>query len=218
MHSICQQIWKTQQWPQGWNRSIFIPIPKKGNAKDYSNYHTIVLISHCSKLLLKILQARLQQYVNQRLPDVQAGLSKVRGSRDQIANVRWIIEKASEFQENIYFSFIDYTKAIDCVDQNKLWKILQEMGMPDHLVCLLRNLYAGQKAAVKTGHGTMIVSKLGKEYIKALHCHPVYVTYMQTTSWEMPGWRKHKLESRLQGEISSEMQIIPPIWQKAKGN
>ena len=150
MHSICQQIWKTQQWPQGWNRSIFIPIPKKGNAKDYSNYHTIVLISHCSKLLLKILQARLQQYVNQRLPDVQAGLRKVRGTRDQIANVRWIIEKASEFQENIYFSFIDYTKAIDCVDQNKLWKILQEMGMPDHLVCLLRNLYAGQKAAVKT--------------------------------------------------------------------
>ena len=150
MHSICQQIWKTQQWPQDWKMAVFIPIPKKGNAKEYSNYHTIVLISHCSKLLLKILQARLQQYVSQKLPDVQAGLRKVRGTRDQIANVRWIIEKASEFQENISFGFIDYTKAIDCVDQNKLWKILQEMGMPDHLTCLLRNLYAGQKAAVKT--------------------------------------------------------------------
>ena len=150
MASICQQIWKTQQWPQDWKMAVFIPIPKKGNAKEYSNYHTIVLISHSSNILLKIIQARLQQYVNQRLPDVQAGLSKVRGSRDQIANVRWIIEKASEFQENISFGFIDYTKAIDCVDQNKLWKILQEMGMPDHLACLLRNLYAGQKAAVKT--------------------------------------------------------------------
>ena len=182
MHSICQQIWKTQQWPQDWKMSVFIPIPKKGNAKEYSNYHTIVLISHSSNILLKILQARLQQYINQRLPDVQAGLRKVRGTRDQIANVHWIIEKTSEFQKNIYFGFIDYTKAIDCVDQNKLWKTLQEMGMPDHLTCLLRNLYAGQKAAVKTGHGTMTVSKLGKEYIKAVHCHPVYLTYMQSTS------------------------------------
>jgi len=154
MPSICQQICKTQQWPQDWKMAVFIPIPKKGNAKEYSNYHTIVLISHSSNILLKIIQARLQQYVNQRLPDVQAGLRKVRGTRDQIANVRWIIEKASEFQENIYFSFIDYTKAIDCVDQNKLWKILQEMGMPDHLTCLLRNLYAGQEAAVRTGYGT----------------------------------------------------------------
>ena len=94
MHSICQQIWKTQQWPQDWKMSVFIPIPKKGNAKEYSNYHTIVLISHSSNILLKILQARLQQYINQRLPDVQAGLRKVRGTRDQIANIHWIIEKA----------------------------------------------------------------------------------------------------------------------------
>ena len=151
----CQKIWKTQQWPQDWKRSVFIPIPKKGNAKECSNYRTIVLISHASKVMLKILQARLQQYVNRELPDVQAGFRKGRGTRDQIANIRWIMEKAREFQKNIYFCFIDYAKAFDCVDHNKLWKILQEMGIPDHLTCLLRNLYAGQEATVRTGHVTM---------------------------------------------------------------
>ena len=120
LHSICQQIWKTQQWPQDWKRSAFIPIPKKGNAKECSNYHTIALISHASKVMLKILQARLQQYVKRELPDVQAGFRKGRGSRDQIANIRWIIKKAREFQKNIYFCFIDYAKAFDCVDHNKL--------------------------------------------------------------------------------------------------
>ena len=105
LHSICQQIWKTQQWPQDWKWSVFIPIPKKGNAKEYSNYRTIALISHASKLMLKILQARLQQYVNHELPDVQAGFRKGRGTRDQIANILWIIEKAREFQKNIYFCF-----------------------------------------------------------------------------------------------------------------
>ena len=104
--------------------------------------------------MLKILQAKLQQYMNGELPDVQAGFRKGRGTRDQIANIRWISEKASEFQKNIYFSFIDYAKAFDCVDHNKLWKILKEMGIPDHLICLLRNLYAGQEATVRTGHGT----------------------------------------------------------------
>ena len=104
LHSICQQIWKTQQWPQHWKRSVFIPIPKKGNAKECSNYHTIVLISHASKVMLKILQARLQQYVNRELPDFQAGSRKGRGTRDQIANISWIIEKARGFQKNIYFS------------------------------------------------------------------------------------------------------------------
>ena len=111
MHSICQQIWKTQKWPQDWKRSVFIPIPKKGNDKECSNYCTIALISHASKGMLKILQARLQQYVNCELPDVQAGFRKGRGTRDQIANIRWIIEKAKEFQENIYVCFIDYAKA-----------------------------------------------------------------------------------------------------------
>jgi len=110
LHSLCQQIWKTQQWPQGWKRSVFIPIPKKGNAEECSNYLTVALISHTSKVMLKILQARLQQYVSCELPDVQTGFRKGRGTRDQIANIPWIIEKSREFQKNIYFSFIDYAK------------------------------------------------------------------------------------------------------------
>ena len=154
LYSICQQIWKTQQWPQDWIRSIFIPIPKKGNAKECPNFRTIALISHASKIMLKILQARLQQYVNRELPDVQAGFRKGRGTRDQIANIRWVIKKAREFQKNIHFCFIDYARAFDCMHQHKLWKILQEMGIPDHLTCLLRNLYAGQEATIRTGHGT----------------------------------------------------------------
>ena len=136
------------------SRSVFIPIPKKGNDKECSNYRTIALISHTSKVMLKILQARLQQYMNRERPDVQAGFRKGRGTRDQIAKICWIIEKAREFQKTIYFCFIDYAKAFDCVDHNKLWKILKEMGIPDHLTCLLRNLYAGQEAIVRTGHGT----------------------------------------------------------------
>ena len=154
--------WKTQQWPQDWKRSIFIPIPKKGNAKECSNYHTIVLISDDSKVLLKIVQARLQQHVNCELPDVQAGFRKGRGSRDHIANIQWIMEKAREFQKNIYFCFIDYAKAFDCVDHNKLWTILQEMGIPDHLICLLRNLYESQEGIVKTGHETTDWFQIGK--------------------------------------------------------
>ena len=122
LHSICQQIWKTQQWPQDWKRSVFIPIPKKGDAKECSNYCTTALISHASKIMLKILQARLQQYVNRELPDVQAGFGKGRGTRDQIANIRWIIKKAIEFQKIIYFCFIDYAKALDCVDHKNCGK------------------------------------------------------------------------------------------------
>ena len=144
--------------------------------------------------MLKILQARLQQYVNRELPDVQAGFRK---GRDQIANIHWIINKAREFQKNIYFCFIDYAKAFDCVDHNKLWKILKEMGLPDHLTCLLRNLYAGQEATVRTGHGTTDWFQIEKEYVKAVYCHPAYLTYMESISWEMLGWKKHKLESRL---------------------
>ena len=126
----------------------------KGNAKECSNYHTIALISHARKVMLKILQARLQQYMNRELTNVQAGFRKGRGTRDQVANIRWIIEKAREFQKNIYVCFIDYAKALDCVGHNKLWKILKEMGIPDHLTCLLRNLYAVQETTVRTGHGT----------------------------------------------------------------
>ena len=127
LHSICQQIWKAQQWPQDWKRSVFIPIPKTVNAKEYSNYSTIALISQISKAMLKSLQARLQQYVNCELPDIRAGFRKGRGTRDQIVNIRWIMEKAREFQKNIYFCFVDFSKAFDCVDHNKLWKILKEM-------------------------------------------------------------------------------------------
>ena len=124
-------------------RSVFIPISKKGNAKECSNYRTIALISHASEGMLKILQARLQQYVNHELTDVQAGFRKGRGTRDQIANICWIIEKAGEFRKIIYFCFIDYTKAFDCVDHNKLWKILREMAIPDHHTCLLNSQEAG---------------------------------------------------------------------------
>ena len=138
----------------GLEKVIFIPIPKKGNAKECSHYCTIALISHASKVMLKILQARLQEYVNRELPDVQAVFRKGRGTRDQIANICWITEKPREFWKNIYFCFIDYAKTFDCVDHNKLWKILKETEIPDHLTCLLRNLYAGQKATVRTGHGT----------------------------------------------------------------
>ena len=154
LHSICQQIWKTQQWPQDCKRSVFIPIPEKSNAKECSDYHTTAVISHTSKVMLKILQARLQQYVNRELPNVQAGFRKGRGTRDQITNIHWIIKKAREFQKNIYFCFIDYAKAFGCVHHNKLWIILKEMGIPDHLTCLLWKLYAGQEATVRTGHGT----------------------------------------------------------------
>ena len=161
-HSICQQIWKTQQWPQDWKRSVFIPIPKKGNTKECSNYHTIALISHASKVMLKFLQARLQQYMNHELPDVQAGFRKGRETRDQIDNICWIIKKAREFQKNIYFSFTDYAKAFDCVDHNELWKILQEMGRPDHLTCLPISLYADQEATFRTRHGTRDGFQTGK--------------------------------------------------------
>ena len=143
-------------------RSVFIPIPKQGNAKDYSNYCTIILVSHTSKVMLKILHSWLQQYVNHILPGVQTGFRKGRGTRDQIANIRWIIEKAREFQKNIYFCFNDYAKAFDCVDHNKLWKILQDVGLPNHLTCLLRNLYAGQEATVRTGHETTDWFQTGK--------------------------------------------------------
>ena len=140
LHSISQHIWKAHQWPQDWKRSVFIPIPKKGSAKECSNYRTITLISQASNVLFKILQARLQKYMNHELLGVQAGFRKGGETRDQIANICWIREKAREFRKNIYFCFVDYAKAFDCVDHNKLWKILKEMGIPDHLTCHLRNL------------------------------------------------------------------------------
>ena len=142
LHPICQQFCKTQQWPQDWKRSVFIPIPKKGNAKECSNYSTIALISHTSKVMLKILQARLQQYMNCEVPDVQTGFIRGRGTKIKLPISIGSSQK-QEFQKNIFFCFIDYAKAFDCADHNKLWEILKEMGIPDHLTCLLRNLYAG---------------------------------------------------------------------------
>ena len=145
--------------------------------------------------MLKILQARLQQYMTRELLDVKAGFRKGRGTRDQIANIHWIIEKAREFQKNIYFCFIDNAKTFDWVDHNKLWKILKEMGIPDHLTCLLKNLYADQEEQLELDMEQWTGSKLGKVYIKAVYCQPAYLTYMQSTSYEMPGWMKHRLKS-----------------------
>ena len=158
--------------------------------------------------------------MNQELTDVQAGFRKGRGTRDQIANISWITEKARKFQKNIYFCFIDYAKAFDCVDHNKLWKILKKLGIPGHLTCQLRNLYAGQEATVRTEYEQWTGSKLGKEYVEAAYCHPAYLTSMQSTSREMLRWMNHKLNSRLPGEISitSDTQMTPPLWQKAKRN
>ena len=147
--------WENSAVATGLEKVSFHSNPKERHAKECSNYRTIALISHASKVMFKILQARLQQYVNRELPDVQGGFRKSRGTRDQIANIHWITGKAREFQENIYFCFIDYAKVFSCVDHNKLWKILKEMGIPDHLTCLLRNLYAGQEATVRTRHGSM---------------------------------------------------------------
>ena len=155
LHSICLQIWKTQQWPQNQKRSVFIPIPKKGNAKECSDYHIIALISHATKVMLKILQVRLQQYVNHELPDVQAGFRKGRGTRDQIANIRWIIEKVREFQKKTSTSALLTTpKPLTVQIAMNCGKFFKRWELPDHLTCLLRNLYAGQEATVRTGHGT----------------------------------------------------------------
>ena len=165
--------------------------------------------------MLKILQARLQQHMNFELPNVQAGFTKGRGSRDQIANIRWIIDKAREFQKNIYLCFINYA-VFDCVDHNKLWRILKEMGIPDHLTCLLRNMYARQEATVRTGQGTKDWFQIGKGVCQGCILSPclfnLYAEYITRTL----GWKKHKLESRFLGEISitSDMQMTPPYGRK----
>ena len=176
------------------------------SSKETQCQTTIALLSHANKEMLKILQARLQQYVNRELPDVQARFRKGRGTRDQIANIRWIIDKAREFQRNIYFCFINYAKAFDCVG-----KFLKEIGIPDHLTCLLRNLCAGQKQQLDPDMKQRDGSRLGRQYVKAVYCHPAYLTYMQNLSCKMLGWLKHKLESGLQGEVSvtSDMQMTP---------
>ena len=181
---------------------------------------TIAFTSHASKVMFKILQARLQLYMNCELPEVQAGFRKGRATIDQIANIRWIMKKAGEFQKNIYFGFIDFTENFDCVDQNKLRKSLQDKGISDHLNCLLRNLYVGQGATVIMDMEQQTGSKSGKEYIKAVYCHPTYLTYMQSTSLKMLDWMNRKLELRLPEEtsITLDLQITPHLIQKVKRN
>ena len=166
---------------------VFIPIPKKGNPKECSNYHTIALISHASKVMLKILQARLQQYMNCELPDVQAGFRKGRGTRDQIANIWWIIKKAREFQENIYFWFIDYAKVFDCVDHNKPWKFWNRWGYQTTWPASWEICMQIRKQQLELDMEKQTGSKWEKEYVKAVYCHPAYLTYMQSTLWETLG-------------------------------
>ena len=153
LHSKCQQSWKTQQLPQDWKTSIFIPISKKGNAKNCCDNHLLSFTLHDSKVMLKILQVSFQQYVNLEFPEVKARFQRGRRTKDELANFFWIVEKAKEFQENICFCFINYTKAFDYVDHMKLWKILKKLGVPGHFISLLRYLYVGQEATVRTKHG-----------------------------------------------------------------
>ena len=162
LYAICQQIWKTQQWPQDWKRLVLVPIPKKGNAEEHLNYHTIALISHVSKVMLKILQASLQQYVNHELPDVQAGFRKKKAEEPEIKLPTFIGSSRKQvFQKNIYFCVIDYAKAFDCVDYTN-WKILNKMGIPDNLTYLLRYMCASQEATVRTGCGATDWFQIGK--------------------------------------------------------
>ena len=222
LHSVCQQICKTQQWPQDWKRSVFIPIPKKGNAKECSNYHTIILISHASKVMLKILQARLQQYVNLELPDVQAGFRKGRGTRDQIANICWIMEKAREVQKNIYFCFLDYAKAFDCVHHNKLENSERD-GIRDHLTCLLRNLCACQESTVRTGHGTTDWFQIGKGVRQGCISSPclcnLYAEYIMRNTGLDEAQARIKIARRNINNLRyTDRQITQPLWQKGKKN
>ena len=169
LHSICQQIWKTQQWPSDWKRSVFIPIPKKGTAKECSNYRTIALISHASEVMLKILQARLQQYMNWELTDAQAGFRKGRGTKEQIANICWIIGKAARVPEKHLLLLHRLCQSHWLCGSQQTVKYFPREEISDHLVCLLRNLYAGQKTTVSIGPGKHTGSKLGKEYVKAVY-------------------------------------------------
>ena len=189
------------------------------NDKEYSNYCTIKLTSHTSKIMLKILQARLQQYMNYEFPAVQAGFRKGRGTRDQIANIHWIIKKARKLQKSICFCFIDYINAFDCVDHNKLWKILQEMGIPDHLTYLLRNLYAGEEATVKTGLGTTGWFQSRKGVHQGCILSPclfnLYAEYIMINAGLDEAQAGIKID-RINNQ--NFRQMTPPLWQKAKRN
>ena len=208
LHSTCQQIRKTQQWPQDWKRPVFNPIPKKGNARECSNYRTTALISQASKVMLKVLQAKLQQYRNRDIPDAQGGFRKGSGTRSQIASLHWIIEKAREFQKNIYFCFIDYVKAVDCVDHNKELKALKEMWIPDRLTCLLRNPNSDQEARVRIRHETMDCFQIGKGICQCCILTPWLFNLYAEYIMQMLCWMKHNLKSKLLGDILITLLLL----------
>ena len=212
---------KLSSGQQNWKMSVFILFSKKNNAKECSNYRTIAVFSYASKVMLKILQARLQQYVNRKLPDVQAGFRKGRGTKEQIAKVCWIIVKAREFQKKkIYFCFIDYTKAFDGVDHNELWKILQEMEIPELLSFLLRILYAGQEATVRTGHGTTDWFQIGKGVCQGCILSPclfnLYAEYIMWNARLDETQAGINIAGRNFGNLRYE--DTPPLWQKVRRN
>ena len=190
LHSTCQQIWKTQQWPQDWKRSVFIPIPKKGNAQECSNYHTIALISHASKVMLKILQAKLQQYVKHELPDVQAGFRKGRETRDQIANICWIIEKTREFQKNNLLLLYWLCQSFWLCGSQQTGKFLKRSEYQTTWPSSWEICMQVRKQQLEPVMEQQTGSKQEKEYVKSVYCHSVYLTHIQNTSWETLGWMK----------------------------
>ena len=212
LYSICQEIWETQQCPEDWKMSVFIPIPKKGSSKECSKYWTIAFISHVSWLC--------SSYVNLEFPDVQAGFRKGRGPREQIANIHWIIEKQESSRKTSTSALLSMPKPLtvwittNCGKFFKRWEYQATFPASWEICMQVKKQQLELDLEWQTG------SKSGKEYVKAVYCHPAYLTYMQSTSCEMPGWMKHKLESRLPGEISiiSDMQKTPPLWQKVKKN
>ena len=202
----------------GLGKVSFHSNPKERQCQRMLKLLTIAPISYASRVMLKILQVRLQQYVNRELPDVQAGFRKGRGTRDQIANIHCVIEKARELQKNIYFWFIDYAKAFDCVDHNKLWTILKEMGIPDHLTCLLRNLYTDQEATVRTGHGTTDWFQIGKGVRQGCILSPCLFNLNAEYIMRNSGLDEAQAGIKTAGRniITSHMQMTPPFWQKMK--
>ena len=219
LHSICLQVWKTQ--PCHWTgKGVFNQIPKKGNARECSDYCTIALISHASKAMLKIFQARLQYYVNQDLPDVQAGFRKGRGTRNQIANICQTMEKAREFQKTSTSASLIMLKPLTVWITTNCGKFLKRWEYQTTSPASCETCMQVKKQQLKLDMEPWTGSKLGKECIKAVYCHVAYLTYMQSTSCEMLDWINQKLESRLPGEISatSDMQMIQPLWQKVKKN
>ena len=197
----------------GWEKFSFPSNPQKRQWNKCLHYCKIALISHTSKVMLKIPQGSLHKYVNQELPDVQAGFRKARGTRDQIANICWIIEKAREFHKNIYFCFVDYSKPFDCVGHNKVWNILKELGIPKYLTCLLRNLYVGQEVTVRTEHGTMNWFQIGKEVCQDYTFSPcLFNLYAENII------QNARLDDAQLQSITSDMQMKPHLWQEMKRN